>query len=227
MASSRGYDRETLYREVSSTPMFSLAKQYGVSDQGLRPSNWPHDAGHLQRSGDQSMRWRSVKRLSLVTVVASLITGCANSPHLYGGEPKPLSEVARVSLMGYQRQAGVVIKKIDGRSWDYGPVVYLLPGEHTFELSVSTSPNLSGGMITWQGALVTATTRVEAGHAYLPETEVLSGKAYVRFVDAGTDFPDACMPSRVAINNSQVAFASLHKDGSKCDRPMPSLNNVR
>lgn len=173
------------------------------------------------------MRRRLLKKLSLATVVASLIAGCANSPHLYSGEPKPMSEVARVSLMGYQRNAGVLIKKIDGKSWDYGPVVYLLPGDHTFELSVSTSPNLSGGMITWRAAMVTATARVEAGHAYLPETEVLSGKAYVRFVDAGADFPDGCMPARVAINNSQVLFASLHKDGSTCDRPMPSVNNLR
>lgn len=33
---TKAYDRETLYQEVWQTPMLTLAKQYGVSDQGLR-----------------------------------------------------------------------------------------------------------------------------------------------------------------------------------------------
>lgn len=33
---TKAYDRETLYREVWQTPMLTLAKRYGVSDQGLR-----------------------------------------------------------------------------------------------------------------------------------------------------------------------------------------------
>lgn len=36
MSASKPYDRDTLYREVWQTPMLTLAKQYGVSDQGLR-----------------------------------------------------------------------------------------------------------------------------------------------------------------------------------------------
>lgn len=161
-----------------------------------------------------------------MTCAAIASAGCAHSPHLYGGEPRPLGEVARVSLMGYQRNAGVLIKKIDGKSWEYGPVVYLLPGEHTFELRVNTYETLTAGMITWQGAVLTIAGQMKAGHAYLPETEIVNGKAYVRIVDAGADFPDACMPGRVATNNSQALFASLQKDGSTCDRPIPSMKNV-
>lgn len=36
MSATKPYDRKTLYREVWQTPMLTLAKQYGVSDQGLR-----------------------------------------------------------------------------------------------------------------------------------------------------------------------------------------------
>jgi len=160
---------------------------------------------------------------ALLCITATLFAGCAGSPHMYDGTPRPLDQVTRISVMGYPRQAGALIKTVDGQTADRGTVMYLLPGEHTFTVRVDT-PSESG--TGYRIATVNVKARLEAGHIYLPESTVAGDKAMARMVDAGTDLPESCMPARIAQNAYQGAFASIHQDGSACDRPLPPRKNV-
>jgi hypothetical protein len=160
---------------------------------------------------------------ALLCLTATLLAGCAGSPHKYDGNPRPLDQVARVSVMGYPRQAGALIKTVDGQAADGGTVIYLLPGDHSFTVRIDM-PSESG--TGYRTATVNVKARLEAGRIYLPESIVADNKAMARMVDAGTDLPESCMPARIAQNAYQGAFASVHKDGSTCDRPLPPQKNV-
>jgi hypothetical protein len=168
-----------------------------------------------------------ISRNTLWLAALLSVSGCATTQHLYEGNPRPVSELAKVSVMGHQRQAGVMVKKVNGKAWDNGYFFYLPPGTHALELRVNTVPTAGAGGVAWRETSVNAVVHVVAGHTYVPEVEVLSGKASVRITDAGPDFPDACMPARIAQNRYEGVGSSGGKDGSRCDRPLPSMDNVR
>lgn len=129
--------------------------------------------------------------------------------------------------MGYLRDANVKLLKVDGKPWDASDWVYLLPGDHTFELSVRLDWSYAGGYMHFKEAVFTVSAHLEAGYRYLPEAEVIGGKAFGRIVRLDKDFPEQCMPGPIALSRSKAAFASLRKDERHCDRPVPDVRNVR
>ncbi len=165
--------------------------------------------------------------ISLLVAMSINITGCATGPHLYQGNPKPPEELGKISTMGYQRNAGVVIKKVNGKAWDNGYFFYLLPGAHTLELKVNTAPSAGAGGIAWREATLTISSNIEPGHTYIPEVDVVDGKIRARMQDGGIGFPDACMPARIAESRYEGAFSTSNKAGKSCDRYIPALNNIR
>lgn len=125
-----------------------------------------------------------------VTFLVFLMSGCANTYHLYKGEPRPLSEVATIQpwpeFRGPIPRLYVWPQSIDGKNMkDHKliaqPIYHILPGEHRIIIGFRWKHN-SGRLFVKNPKVMIFTA--EAGHLYLTKAhtpKVISEKVKVSF----------------------------------------------
>ena len=139
-----------------------------------------------------------MKALALL-LPSLMLASCATvSLQMYGGPPKPESEISIVRLWG---QAGIV-QKIDGKEAGVKGTeshAYLLPGDHTFEIKLI---RIQGYHILC-GALCDSIfntprvvkARTEGGHSYT--FKALNDEAVTIVIeDKGTAWDPLCLDPR-------------------------------